>query len=193
MRLTHALAKRNALHPILVQKNIQEAVAKLVQQKSTDHEALLSIWKSLPKEDRKVSRVVHVMAKGLFAVGKQDLAKELIEESLDQEWDPALADIYPDCVVTGQNALLQIQKVESWMMKYPSELALSLALARICVSQKLWGKAKSTLQGLIHDAKAKPVMKADAHMCLAQLFEALEQPVEAAEQYKFAATIYTAL
>lgn len=192
LRLTHALAKRDALHPVLVQKNIQEAVAKLVQQKSTDHEALLRIWKNLPKEDRKVSRVVLVMANGLLAAGQQDLARELLEESLDQEWDQSLVDIYPDCVVPGRSALVQIQKVEAWMMKYPGELALSLALARICVSQQLWGKAKSTLQGLIHDAKAKPVMKADAHLCLAGLHEALEESSEAAAQYKLAAKLYAA-
>ncbi len=192
LRLTHALAKRDALHPVLVQKNIQEAVAKLVQQKATDHEALLRIWKNLPKEDRKVSRVVLVMAKGLFAVGKQDLARELLEESLDQEWDQSLVDIYPHCVVPGQSALIQIQKIENWMMKYPGELALSLALARICISQQLWGKAKSTLQGLIHDAKAKPIMKADAHLCLAGLHEALEESSEAASHYKLAAKLYAA-
>ena len=192
LRLTHTLAKREALHPVLVQKNVQEAVAKLVQQKATDHEALLRIWKNLPKEDRKVSRVVLVMANGLFAAGKQDLAKELIEESLDQEWDQSLVDVYPDCVVPGQSALAQIQKVEAWMMKYPSELALSLALARICISQKLWGKAKSSLQGLLHDVKAKPLMKADAHMCLAELHESLDEAEQAAEQYKLAAKIYSA-
>lgn len=191
LRLTHALAKRDALHPVLVQKNIQEAVAKLVQQKATDHEALLRIWKNLPKEDRKVSRVVQVMANGLLAAGQQDLARELLEESLDQEWDQSLVDIYPNCVVPGQSALVQIQKIEAWMMKYPGELALSLALARICVSQQLWGKAKSTLQGLIHDAKVKPVMKADAHLCLAGLHEALEESTEAAAQYKLAAKLYS--
>ena len=104
----------------------------------------------------------------------------------------SLVDIYPDCVVPGRSALVQIQKVEAWMMKYPGELALSLALARICVSQQLWGKAKSTLQGLIHDAKAKPVMKADAHLCLAGLHEALEESSEAAAQYKLAAKLYAA-
>lgn len=190
LRLTHALAKRDALHPILVQKNIQEAVAKLVQQKATDHEALLRIWKSLTKEDRKVSRVVLVMANGLLAAGKQDLAKELIEESLDQEWDESLIDIYPSCVLLGQSALPQIQKIELWMKKYPSELALSLALARICITQQLWGKAKSTLQGLINDFKVKPAMKADAHLSLAGLHEALDESIEAATHYKMAAKIY---
>jgi len=190
LRLTHALAKRDALHPILVQKNIQEAVAKLVQQKATDHEALLRIWKSLTKEDRKVSRVVLVMANGLLAASKQDLAKELIEESLDQEWDESLIDIYPSCVLLGQSALPQIQKIELWMKKYPSELALSLALARICITQQLWGKAKSTLQGLINDFKVKPAMKADAHLSLAGLHEALDESIEAATHYKMAAKIY---
>jgi HemY protein len=87
LRLSHSLSKREAIHPVLAQKTVQEAVAKLVQEKSTDHQALLAIWKNLPKADRKVSRVALVMAKGLLAVGQQDIARGFIEESLDEQWD----------------------------------------------------------------------------------------------------------
>ena len=90
LRLTYSLSKREAIHPVVAQKTVQEAVAKLVQQKASDHEALLRIWKNLPKTDRKASRVALVMAKGLLATGQQDLARELIEESLDDQWDEVL-------------------------------------------------------------------------------------------------------
>ncbi len=190
LRLTHSLSKRDAIHPVVAQKTVQEAVAKLVQEKSTDHEALLAIWKSLPKSDRKASRVALVMAKGLVAVGQFDLARGFIEESLDEQWDEALVSIYPDSLPVGSTTLVLAQKLEAWMLKYPSEPALSLALAKVCLAQKLWGKAKSSLQGVIRDPKTKPYMRANAHMTMAKLHEELEELTEAAEQYKLAAQIF---
>ena len=191
LKLTHSLSKREALHPVVAQKYIQEAIAKLVQEKSTDHEALLRIWKTLPKESRKASKIALVMAQGLLSVSQYDIARGLVEESLDAQWDEALIDIYPKCVTPGTSNLGLAQKLESWMIKYPSEPALSLALARICLSQQLWGKAKSSLVGVIRDPKTKPAMKAAAHMAMAQLHESLNESAEAAGEYQLAAKIYS--
>jgi len=191
LKLTHSLSKREALHPVVAQKYIQEAIAKLVQEKSTDHEALLRIWKTLPKESRKASKIAFVMAQGLLSVSQYDIARGLVEESLDAQWDEALIDIYPKCVMPGTSNLSLAQKLESWMIKYPSEPALSLALARICLDQQLWGKAKSSLVGVIRDPKTKPPMKAAAHMAMAQLHESLSESAEAAGEYQLAAKIYS--
>ncbi len=76
------------------------------------------------------------------------------------------------------------------MMKYPGEPTLSLALAKVCLAQKLWGKAKSSLQGVIKDPKTKPLIKASAHMNMAKLHEALGEPLEASTHYELAAHIY---
>lgn len=192
LRLSHSLSKREAIHPVLAQKTVQEAVSKLIQEKSSDHQALVAIWKNLPKADRKASRVALVMAKGLLAVGQQEIARGLIEESLEEQWDEALIEIYPDCLPSGSTSLTFVQKIEAWMMKYPSEPALSMALAKVCLAQKLWGKAKSSLQGVIKDQKTKPLLKASAHMNMAKLHEALEEPLEAATHYQLAAHIFAA-
>jgi len=191
LKLTHSLSKREALHPVVSQKYIQEAIAKLVQEKSTDHEALLRIWKTLPKESRKASKIALVMAQGLLSVSQYDIARGLVEESLDAQWDEALIDIYPKCVIPGTSNLSLAQKLELWMIKYPGEPALSLALARICLDQQLWGKAKASLVGVIRDPKTKPPMKAAAHMAMAQLHESLNESAEAAGEYELAAKIYS--
>ena len=193
LRLTHSLIKRDALHPVIAQKSIQEALSNLTRHKFGDHEALLKIWKNLPKSDRKASGVALVMAKSFLGAGKHNLARDLIEESVDVDWDEGLIGIYPECVVAGQSALSEIQKLESWMTKYPGEPALSLALGRVCLIQQLWGKAKSSLQSVIRDPKAKPAMRAAAHMSIAHLHEKLSEPQEAAEQYQFAAKLYASL
>lgn len=193
LKLTHSLSKREALHPVVAHKYIQEAIAKLVQEKSTDHEALLRIWKTLPKENRKAPRIALVMAQGLLSVSQYDIARGLVEESIDAQWDEVLIDIYPKCVAPGSSNLSLAQKLESWMTKYPGEPALSLALARICLDQQLWGKAKSTLGGVIRDPKTKPAMRAAAHMAMAQLHESLSEPDLAATQYEASAKIYSAI
>jgi HemY protein len=193
LKLTHSLSKREALHPVLAQKYIQEAIAKLVQEKSTDHEALLRIWKTLPKESRRAAKIALVMAQGLLSVSQYDIAKGLVEESLDGQWDEALIDIYPKCVAPGASNLSLAQRVELWMTKYPGEPALSLALARICLDQQLWGKAKSSLIGVIRDPKTKPAMRAAAHMSMAQLYESLSESTEAAGEYQLAAKLYSTI
>lgn len=193
LKLTHSLSKREALHPVLAQKYIQEAIAKLVQEKATDHEALLRIWKTLPKENRKASKIALVMAQGLLSVNQQNVARELVEESLDTHWDESLIDIYPKCVSPGSSNLSLAQKLESWTTKYPGEPALSLAMARICLDQQLWGKAKSNLVGVIRDPKTKPAIKAAAHMAMAKLHESLTEPNDASTHYELAAKIYSTI
>jgi HemY protein len=131
------------------------------------------------------------MAQGLLSVSQYDIARGLVEESLDAQWDEALIDIYPKCVIPGTSNLSLAQKLESWMIKYPGEPALSLALARICLDQQLWGKAKASLVGVIRDPKTKPPMKAAAHMAMAQLHESLNESAEAAGEYELAAKIYS--
>ena len=193
LHLTHSLAKRDALHPLVAQKAVQEALSHLVQQKIGDEEALLKIWKNLPKDDRKVPGIALVMAKGFLGANKHRLARDLIEESLDVEWDEALIGIYPECLIPGDAALAEIQKLESWMTKYPGQSSISLALGRVCVILQLWGKAKSSLQGVIRDPKSKPGMRAAAHMAMAQLHEKLSEQQEAAEHYQLAAKLYASL
>jgi HemY protein len=191
LRLAHSLIKRDALHPVLAKKTVQEAVGHLVDEKANDQDALLRIWKNLPKEDRKISGIVAVIAKGFVAGGKPEVARELIEESLDSDWDPTLLNVYSDCALEGVGAIQMIQALEKWQLQHPMEPAIYLALGKVCLTQQLWGKAKSSLESVTRDSRAKSNMKALAHMHLAQLHESLQEPEKAAEQYRLAAHLYS--
>lgn len=190
LRLTHSLAKRSALHPVVAEKTVEEAVAHLVQEKSSDHEALLHIWKRLPKTEQLASRITLVMAKGLLGSAQAEIAKELIEESLEKNWDDALVELYPQCAVTSGLAVGMMQKMESWMMKQPNQATLYAALGQLCFTQKLWGKAKSSFQQVLRDPKASDKLKARVHFSLAQLHEELGESEDANEHYRLAAQIY---
>ena len=52
-------------------------------------------------------------------------------------------------------------------------------------------KAKSSLESVTRDSRAKSNMKALAHMHLAQLHESLQEPERAAEQNRLAAHLYS--
>lgn len=190
LRLAHSLVKRDALHPVLAKKTIQEAVGHLVREKSSDQEALLRIWKNLPKEDRQIPKIVDAIARGLITSGQANFARELIEESLEARWDSDLLDCYAHCVEDASGALVMTQKLEQWQMRYPMEPVVQLTLGQVCLHQKLWGKAKTSFESVIRDSRAKSSMKAKAHLCLAQMHEQLQDADKAADQYKLAAKLY---
>ena len=60
---------------------------------------------------------------------------------------------------------------------------LALTLGSLCLKQKLWGKAQRYLEQALSDA-TDPAMVREAHLKLAQLHEALQQPEEAASHYR---------
>ena len=197
IRLTGSLAKRNILHPLVARSRIQEALTHLAQQKNLNPKTLLKVWSELSKEDRHSPSLVKVVAQGLISAGELVQAKKILEEAIDHEPDADLLDLYPDCVggktieekEVGQNALALIQSVERWLQKNPAEPALHLALGRLCITQKLWGKAKSSLSQVIRAPRATPIMEAQAHMALSSIHEVLDEQADAAAHYRAAAKL----
>jgi HemY protein len=197
IRLTGLLAKRNILHPLVARSRIQEALSNLSQQKNLNPQTLLKVWGELSKEDRLSPSLVKAAAQGLIAAGELVQAKKILEEALNHEPHADLLDIYPDCVGDktieekefAKNPLPLIQSVEGWLQKNPAEPALHLALGRLCMTQKLWGKAKSSLSQVIRAPRATPMMEAQAHMALSSIYEVLDEPLEAATHYKAAAKL----
>lgn len=192
IRLTSTLAKRNILHPLVARSRIQEALSHLAQQKNLNPQVLLKIWNELSKEDRHNPSLVKIVTQGLIAAQDFAHAKKILEEAIDHQPDADLLDIYPDCIgvkESGQHILAFIQRIEGWLQKYPAEPALHLALGRLCIEQKLWGKAKSSLSQVIRAPRATSVMEAQAHMALSKVHEALDEQAEAATHYRSAAQL----
>ena len=74
------------------------------------------------------------------------------------------------------------------MMKYPSEPALSLALAKVCLAQKLWGKAEVLLSASTTALKGTEFER-QTWCALAVLSEQKGQQEKAALYYKQAALV----
>lgn len=190
IRLTQLLAKRNILHPLIAKSRIQEAIANLAAHKGMTSEVLWKRWQSLTTEDRQSVNIVKAVAQGFLRLSDYVHAQQVLNQVLDLGPIPELLNLYPQCAesngVAAVPVLSLIQKVEAWLLKYPAEPALHLALGRLCIRQQLWGKAKSSLSQVLGSPRANKQMEAQAHIALSTVHEALHEAENAAIHYKAA-------
>ena len=109
---------------------------------------------------------------------KSGSAESLVVKSLDQNWDNRLVEIYG--LFNGVNADTQLKQAENWLQDYGQNEVLLLALGRICMRAKLWGKAQGYLEASVGINPAPA-----SYLALAKLLELhLQQPDRASEYYK---------
>ncbi|MEX2130277.1 MAG: heme biosynthesis HemY N-terminal domain-containing protein [Pseudohongiellaceae bacterium] len=97
-------------------------------------------WKKLPHrfhEDEKL--VVHVVRLLLSAGAKSDAAR-IVESHLGRIWSKELIEMY-GATDFGENPQ-QLVHGEIWLRERPRDAKLLLALGRICMRNRLWGRAR---------------------------------------------------
>jgi HemY protein len=185
LRLVRSLDKHKALHPALSARLRELAYDDLLSDKLHDAESVQRVWGAIPQADRVKPYVACRAATALNARGLHDEARVVAEESLSANWDDRVVRAYRDAAApAGSAALLaQIEHCEGWIRDRPADAELALTLGSLCLKQKLWGKAQRYLEQALSDA-TEPRMVREAHLKLAQLHEALQQPEEAANHYR---------
>ncbi|HJV85564.1 MAG TPA: heme biosynthesis protein HemY [Noviherbaspirillum sp.] len=185
LRLVRLLDKRNALHPALSRRLREMAYEALLSSEAHDTESIRNVWASIPTEDRVQPFVAIRAARAFNARGLHDDARGVVEKALAMEWDERLVRAYGNSAAAeGSPALLaQIERCEEWLESRPNDPELALTLGTLCLRQKLWGKAQRHLEHALSEA-SEPETVRQAHLKLAQLHEALNQPEEAATHYR---------
>lgn len=185
LRLVRLLDKRNALHPALSRRLREMAYEDLLSRHAHDDESIRRTLADIPAEDRTQAFVATRAARVLNAKGLQDEARAIIEKALAANWDERLVRMYGNCAGSeGSPALLaQIERCEEWLQSRPTDAELALTLGTLCLRQKLWGKAQRHLEHALSDATESETVR-EAHLKLAQLHEALNQPEKAAAHYR---------
>ncbi|GGX79015.1 heme biosynthesis protein HemY [Massilia dura] len=185
LRLVRSLDKHRALHPALSARLRELAYEDLLTNKAHDAESIMRVWSTIPSVDRVKPYVACRAATALNARGLHDEARQVAEESLKANWDERVVRSYRDAASpAGSAALLaQIEHCEGWLAERPNDAELALTLGSLCLKQKLWGKAQRYLEQALSDATDPPMVR-EAHLKLAQLHEALQQPEEAASHYR---------
>jgi len=185
LKLARQLVKRDALPVEVVREIRTQAHLGNIAKRVADQGKLTAYLRSVP-EDERGRRVVLAAARALVALGAEAEAQKLIETVLDaikdEEWHPDLVAIYGRLTNSEQTA--RIAKAEAWLRRHPDDARLLKALGRMCLRQRLWGKAQSYLEASLSVAPSQ-----QAHLELARLFDLLERPELANKHYRASALL----
>jgi HemY protein len=188
LRLVRLLDKHNALHPTLSRRLRDMSYEALLPKAAEDLESLKKLWATVPAADRLSAGVAAVAANAFMKVGRQQEAADIIEKALAVQWDARLLRAYRNCAAPEGSATLlaQIENGEHWARERPNDPELLLVLGALCLKQKLWGKAQRHLEEAMAGTAERGIAQ-EAHLRLAQMHEALNQPEAAAVHYRHCA------
>jgi HemY protein len=116
-------------------------------------------------------------ARGLARLNADAEAMALVTQTLAREWDAPLAQLYGG--LHANDPVAQLAAVESWLVQYGDKPELLQVAGRVCLGNKLWGKARSYLEAGL---AAQPT--AQGYLDLARLCQDTRQPEEAARYYR---------
>ena len=177
-----ALAKLGGIGPAEAAAARRAAHLGNLNRKAQDAAALAAYRKQLPAEMRTEPLVAATAARYHLALGGNAEAQQIIEQSLEREWNPTLVALYGDA--SGADALPQIERAERWLREHARDPALLLALGKLCMRQGLWGKAQSYIEASL---ALEPTH--DGHMTLAALMETIGKPQEAVQHFRRSAEL----
>lgn len=184
LRLARQLDKRDALLPELVREIKLQAHLQNLELIGGDAVQLVGYLRDVPAGERS-SRLAVDAARRLMALEANAEAQLLIETYLgsgdEDDWNDELAALYGRL---GGEAGGRIAKAEKWLQRYPENGELLLALGRLCLKQRLWGKAQSYLEASLAVWESREAM-----LELAQLLDQLGRPEEANRLYRDSARI----
>jgi HemY protein len=165
------LEKRDGIDATLASQLRQQAwLGKIRRQK--DLAGLTSCLKNMPADFKRRSKIVAAAARALNQHGGGSLAQQLLADSLNGQWDSELVALYGDCL--SSDVVGQIEQAEKWLAQHSHDAGLLLALGKLCLQQRLWGKAQSYL-----DASNSIAPSHAAYAALGQLAERLGKSDEA--------------
>jgi len=178
LKLLDQMEKRKLIDETVVAQLRQQAwLEKIGQQK--DLESLNACLKKIPGDLRRRGKIVSAASRALIRYGGCVPAEKLLSDSLNAQWDSELVMLYGDCL--SEDTLVQIQQAEKWLNLHKQDAGLLLTLGKLCLHQKLWGKAQSYLDASI---SLKPSYA--AYTVLGQLAERLGRLDDASGYYQSA-------
>lgn len=188
LRIVKTLEKREAIRPIAAAQLQQQAAEHLLRERRHDGDALLACWQGLPANARLAPRTADLAAELLLKLERPSDARKIVEQALAEQWEPRLVRRYGAC--GGTDPLPLIQRAETWQAAHPDDGDLCFALGRLCIEQRLWGKAQSFLESALRLAQ-DDALKVRVHRALARMHEALGNTDLANRHYRDCAMAVT--
>ncbi|MGE0802810.1 MAG: heme biosynthesis HemY N-terminal domain-containing protein [Lautropia sp.] len=158
------------------------AYRQLLGPREGDAKALRELWKSMKAEERKQSDLAAPTVAALARAAAPDDARRIAIAVLDAAYDEATVEAYG--AMAALPARQRLEQLEHWRTRYGDKPKLLEMLGRVCASEKLWGKAEAYLIGSLAAGDS-----VSARVALAQLYESIDRPRDAALQYRHGARL----
>ncbi|MGE5945094.1 MAG: heme biosynthesis protein HemY, partial [Betaproteobacteria bacterium] len=183
--LARQLEKREVLPPEVVREIRTQAHLENIARRRADAGQLKDYLRTVPAAEQG-RRVVLAAGRALADLGATAEAQKLVEQAIDGgsagESQSELALLYGN--LQGGDQTGRIAKAEHWLRQFPGDAGLLLALGRMCLKQRLWGKAQSYLEASLSVGETR-----EAHLELAMLCDQLERADEANRHYRAGARL----
>lgn len=176
------------LPDIRKKKLLKESILKNMEGKSYrgflasakgNQQALEKAWTKIPKASQTdADLILYYIKLSNRASSNSSSVEQLIIKSLDQKWDNRLVEAYGLFKAIDPNE--QLRRTEKWLGDYAKNENLLLALGRICIRARLWGKAQSYLEASI----GVNAMAASCLVLAKLLGDQLQENDKASQYYK---------
>jgi HemY protein len=166
------LEKRNAIDKTVAAQMRQQAWLEKLGSQLPGLDALRALWKSVPSEFKRRSKIAAAAAQAYGRMGDCQSAQHILADSLNAQWDEELITLFGEC--HADNNIAQIEQAERWLQQHSDDAGLLLALGKLCMHQQLWGKARGYL-----DASLSLKTTRAAYQALSQLAERLGEREQA--------------
>ncbi len=133
-----------------IQAKQLEAYAGLLKEAGNlaSKDNLDAIWSNIPRKLQQHFYLIEVYVSERLKFDNTADCEVLLRNALKRQWDNMLVRLYG--LVVGIDANKQLVIAESWLQNHARDAVLLLSLGRICMRNKLWGKARDYLQESIN-------------------------------------------
>jgi HemY protein len=137
------LARAQALPPAtFAALEARVLAAALAAQRSAD--GLNAQWAQLSRAQRRVPAALAAYARRVAALGQPLSGMSEIEGYLRKDWSEPVVQAYAE--LAGADTGARLRQAEGWLKQHPNSVVLLVALGRLCVAGRLWGKAREYLE-----------------------------------------------
>ncbi|MBI3188942.1 MAG: hypothetical protein HYZ31_13890 [Gammaproteobacteria bacterium] len=146
--------------------------------KQQNTQDVFSIWSHLPRHLKENGNILTIYAEELIAQKQYAEAESLIRNYLNKHWHEPLVLVFGD--INSAKPQAQLETAESWLQNHRQSAVLLLVAGKLCLKNKLWGKARTYLEASL---SINPM--AETYMHLAMLLEdKMQEPVKAQQLYQ---------
>ena len=158
--------RKKYLPPERIRSERLRAYAGLLQQaaEAFSREKLMELWNGIPRKLQTEPYLIETYVTRRLQFPYTSDCENVLRRALKKQWDSALIRLYG--LVESVDLPKQLSFAEHMLADHARDPILLLTLGRLCIRNKLWGKAKIYLEDSI-EAQPNP----DAYQELASLLE----------------------